>query len=169
MTILKLAKQEHFAQFIVNGVNATDAAIGAGYSERRAAITGCELLKDRNVSVRITELRALASERVTEKTGIDKAWVMNQLVEVVQMGKAAEPVRDNEGNPTGEYKQNLAAANKALELIGKEFAMFVDRKEVRTGPLDGLEHEELKALNEALSTLAEPSRFVPAGAGGTRH
>jgi phage terminase small subunit len=169
MAILKNAKYEHFAQLIVKGVNATEAAIGAGYGEKRAHISGCELLKNPKVSVRITELSALVSERVTEKTGIDKAWVMNQLVEVVSMAKAAEPVLDSEGNPTGEYKQNLGAANKALELIGKEFAMFVDRKEIRTGPLDDLEHDQLKALNEAIAALSEPSGFVASGSNSTRH
>lgn len=167
--MLKNPKHENFAQLIVKGASATDAATGAGYGEKRAAVTGCELLKDSKINVRITELRVMVGAKVTEKLGIDKAWVMNQLVEVVQMGKAVEPVRDAKGNPTGEYKQNLAAANKALELIGKEFAMFVDRKEIRTGPLDGLDHEELKALNEALVTLAGSDRIIPVGTGSTRH
>lgn len=153
MGILKNAKHEHFAQLIVKGVTATEAALTAGYSPRRAEVTGCELRKDRKISVRITELSALATERATEKTGVDKAWVMNQLVEVVKMAKQAEPVRDAEGNPIGEYKQNLAAANKALELIGKEFAMFVDRSEVRTGPLDDASTEVLLKLRKELEGM----------------
>ena len=167
--MLKNPKHEHFAQLVANGVTNTEAAKTAGFSERRAMVTGSELAVRPEVIGRIAELRVMVTERITEKTGNDKAWVMSQLVEVVQMAKAADPVRDNEGNPTGEYKQNLAAANKALELIGKEFAMFVDRKEVRTGPLDGLEHEELKALNDALTTLAAPGCIDPAGASSTRH
>lgn len=169
MPILKNARHEHFAQLAANGVTNTEAAKTAGFSEKRAMVTGSELATRPEVIGRIAELRVMVTERITEKTGIDKAWVMNELVEVVKMAKAAEPVRDNEGNPTGEYKQNLGAANKALELIGKEFAMFVDRKEVRTGPLDGLEHEELKALNDAIEAITESGRVVAAGAGSTRH
>jgi phage terminase small subunit len=169
MGILKNGKHEHFAQLRVKGVSATEAAIGAGYSERRAAVTGCELLKVRNVIVRITELTELAMERATEKTGIDKAWVMTQLVEVVSMGKAAEPVTDAQGNPIGQYKQNLAAATKALELIGKEFKMFVERKEVLTGPLDSLEHEELKAIKDAISAITEAGIAFTPSISSTRH
>lgn len=169
MGILRNAKHEHFAQLIVKGVSATDAAAGAGYAEKRAQITGSELLKNSMISVRITELRALASERVTEKTGIDKAWVMNQLVEIVHMGKALEPVIGKDGETTGELKQNLAAANKALELIGKEFAMFVERKEIRTGPLDDLEHDQLKQLQDALNELSSPVQSVAASTSSTKH
>ena len=169
MGILTNSKFEHFAQLIASGKNATEAARTAGYSEKRAQVTGSELLKNSMISVRITELRKLAPERATEKTGVDKAWVMQQLVEVVQMGKAAEPVRDAEGNPIGEYKTNLAAANKALELIGKEFNMFVDRTEVRTGPLDGVAHDDLKQFNDAISALLITQQVAPGSAGQTRH
>ena len=50
-----------------------------------------------------------------------------ELVENVKMAKRAVPVFDREGEPTGEYEQQLAAANRALELIGKELGMFVDQ------------------------------------------
>lgn len=47
----------------------------------------------------------------------------------------AEAVLDAEGKPTGEYKYNGSVANRALELLGKERGMFIDRKEVG-GPGD---------------------------------
>ena len=172
MTMLKNAKHEHFAQCMAKGVTATEAAVTAGFAEKRATVTGSELLARPEIKVRITELQRLATERVTEKTGIDKAWVLKELVEVVKMGKQAEPVLDNEGNPVGEYKQNLGAVNKALELVGKELGMFIDRSEVRTGPLDSMEHEELKAMQDAIRQLRTDGpaiRAVTEGAGITRH
>jgi hypothetical protein len=42
----------------------------------------------------------------------------------------AVPVLDKEGNPTGEYQYNGFVANKALELLGREIGMFVERHEV---------------------------------------
>jgi phage terminase small subunit len=170
--MLKNIKHEHFAGLVAKGVNATEAAVTAGFAEKRACVTGSELLKRAEVAVRIAELRQIATERFAEKSGIDKAWVMNELVEIVKMGKQAEPVLDKDGEAIGEYKQNLAASNKALELIGKELAMFVDRSEVRTGPLDAMEHDELKALKDALESLkpgAAITNFVAQGVGSTRH
>jgi hypothetical protein len=37
------------------------------------------------------------------------------------------PVLDRDGRPTGEYRYEGQVANKALELLGKEIGMFVDR------------------------------------------
>ena len=37
---------------------------------------------------------------------------------------------DSRGKPTGEYRYDGPTVNRALELIGKEFRMFIDRKEV---------------------------------------
>lgn len=167
--MLKNAKHEHFAGQVAKGVTGAEAAVIAGFSQRRAIVTASELLARPEVKARIAELNVIIAERVTEKTGIDKAWVMNQLVEVVAMGKSAEPVRDAEGNPIGEYKQNLAAANKALELIGKEFSMFIDRSVVQTGPLDGVEHEDLKQINDAINTLLQASGVVAQSPSSTRH
>ena len=41
----------------------------------------------------------------------------------------ARPVIDRAGNPTGSYVYNGAAANRALELLGKELGMFIERRE----------------------------------------
>jgi phage terminase small subunit len=172
--MLKNPKWEHFAQLMAKGVTATESAVTAGFAEKRATVTGSELAAKPEVRGRIAELQRLATERVTEKTGIDRAWVMNELVEIVKLGKTGEPIINSDGEPTGEYKaaQNLAASNKALELIGKEFSMFVDRSEVKTGPLDGLDHADLQSMKDAINEIrayAEPVGVVAKGAGSTRH
>ena len=96
---------------------------------------------------------AQTASAAVEKAGLSKGWVIAQLMENVSMAKSAEPVLDAEGNPAGEYKQNLSAANKALELLGKEVGMFVDRKEIRTGPLDGLPPEDASSLLETINAI----------------
>ena len=173
ISMLKNKKHEHFAQMIAGGKNPQQAYIIAGFSEKGAAQSANRLLKVANVELRIAQLiktiEEPSRERAIEKAAVDKAWVLNQLIEVVHMAKATEPVRDAKGEVTGELKQNLAAANKALELIGKEFSMFIDRKEVRTGPLDDLEHEELKQLQNALNELTQPSGLVGQGKNRTTH
>lgn len=157
MGVLRNAKHEHFAQLVSKGETPPRAYVIAGYSEHGAAQSANRLLKDAEVCSRIAQLREAVEkpsrERAIEKAAVDKAWVLSQLVENVNMGKQAEPVRDNEGNETGEYKQNLAAANKALELIGKELGMFIERKEVRTGALDALPTSELEAMENAIDAI----------------
>jgi hypothetical protein len=165
---LKNAKHEHFAQLVSNGESATQAYILAGYSKNGAGQSAGQLLKRPEVSSRIAYLRLKKEakheekvQKVVEKAGLTKEWVIQQLMENVVMGKAAEPVYDNEGKPSGEYKQNLAAANKALELLGKEIGMFIERKEVRTGPLETLPPDEAKALMETIDAI-QRARTQPA-------
>jgi phage terminase small subunit len=79
------------------------------------------------------------------------------LVENVERAMQAAPVLDAKGNPTGEYRYNGGVANRALELIGKENGMFVDRKEVGgPGAFAELNDEELQqAIIEQTRELAE--------------
>lgn len=148
-------KQERFClAYIETGGNATEAYRrtynASRMKETSINVNASKLTSDAKVAQRIKELRAEVTAPAIKKLEISKEWVLQQLVENVEMAKQAEPVRDEEGNPIGEYKQNLAAGNKALELIGKELGMFVDRKEVRTGALDEMTHEEKQAAIEVV-------------------
>ena len=174
MSVLKNAKHEHFAQLVAGGKTPPVAYVTAGYSEAGAAQSANRLLKNADVTLRIAQLRRAVEEpsreRAIEKAAVDKAWVLQELIEIVKMAKQAEPVRDAEGNPIGEYKQNLAAANKSLELLGKELGMFVDRSEVRTGPLDGLSQDELREFQDAIQSVrASGAQAVTGDAGQVRH
>src|SRR5262249_8271943 len=88
-----------------------------------------------------------------------------KLVENVERAMQAEPVRrkagDTEQQLAGEYVYNGSVANKALELIGKEIGMFVDRKEIgEPGEFSRMSDEELEAF------LAQPIESVLNGANG---
>ena len=85
-------------------------------------------------------------------------------------------VLDSEGNPTGVYQHQPMAANKGLELIGKELGMFKERIE-HSGPLGApieissldprllaLNDEELGGTEERVAAKSAGSR----GAGGGR-
>lgn len=74
-------KQELFAREYLKDLNATQAAIRAGYSEKSAAAQGCENLIKPNVAERIIELK---NER-NDEVGIDAAYVLRRLVEIDQM------------------------------------------------------------------------------------
>lgn len=168
MPVLLNAKHEFFAHRVAEGMKPVDAYVLAGYSKNGADQSSSKLLKKTEIQARVTELMSNIAKVAIEKTAISKTWVLEQLVENVRMAKAAEPVLDNEGNPIGEYKQNLAAGNRALELIGKEIGMFVDRKEIRTGPLDAVPFDEKVAALDMIQ--AEIKRRKQAHeSGGTVH
>ena len=171
MPLLKNKKHEIFAGLVANTGNARQAYISAGYSPNGADPSASKLLKSTKVAARVAELREFVIDAVTNIAVTDKAWVISQLIENVKMAKAYEVMSDKEGAVTGEVKQNLAAANKALELIGKELGMFIDRKEVRTGSLlDEVPHDELKELERMLrADRTGSSAALASAATGTKH
>jgi hypothetical protein len=167
-------RQEKFARAIADGMTQADAYRAAYSASKMKDETiwnsAYKIMQKGEVAARVKAIRDDLAARITEKTSIDKAWVMVKLVKVVEMGMQAEIVKDDDGKVLGDGEpQNLNAANRALELIGKEFGMFIDRKEIRTGALDGLEHSQLKAINDAIEALSEPGSFDATGTGSTRH
>lgn len=74
-------KQELFAREYLKDLNATQAAIRAGYSEKTANEQASRLLANVNVQSFVASLKA---ERV-EQVGIDAAYVLRRLVEIDQM------------------------------------------------------------------------------------
>lgn len=74
-------KQELFAREYLKDLNATQAAIRAGYSVKSAQEQASRLLSNIMVQSRISELKADRNEEV----GIDAAYVLRRLVEIDQM------------------------------------------------------------------------------------
>jgi phage terminase small subunit len=145
-------KHEHFAHLIAKGKSPAQAYVLTGYSNNGALQSAHRLLRNPDVAARVEELKTAVSERQVEKIALDRAWVIAMLIEIVKRAMQVEPVRDREGNPTGQYVYQGAAANKALELLGKEIGMFQTKHEASGSvPL-----AEIKArLNAARQRLAE--------------
>lgn len=122
------AKQEAFCEEYMIDLNATQAAIRAGYSESTAAAIGCENLTKPNIAEYISKLQAKRSD----KTELDAQWVIERLQRVHDRCMQEEAVTDADG-PTGEYRFEHSGANRSLELLGKHIGMFVDKKEI-SGP-----------------------------------
>lgn len=74
-------KQEMFCREYLVDLNATQAAIRAGYSEKTAPVIGSENLTKPNVQDRIAELKGERNAKVE----IDAAYVLRRLVEIDQM------------------------------------------------------------------------------------
>ncbi|MGY0150073.1 terminase small subunit [Edwardsiella tarda] len=65
-------------------LNATQAAIRAGYSEKTAEQQGYQLLQKTSVQERISNLKSMRNEQVS----IDAAYVLRRLTEIDQMDVA---------------------------------------------------------------------------------
>ena len=74
-------KQEMFCREYLIDLNATQAAIRAGYSEKTARALGSENLTKPDIQNRIAELKAVRNEEVS----INAAYVLRRLVEIDQM------------------------------------------------------------------------------------
>ncbi len=114
-------KQQRFvAEYLVD-LNATQAAVRAGYSEKTAYSVGHENLKKPEVAAAIQE----AMEARSQRTEIAQDWILEQLKLVYEASIEARPVYDKNGKEKG-FSFNPAAANRALELLGKHQGMFTD-------------------------------------------
>lgn len=141
-------RQERFVAEYVVDRNATQAAIRAGYAPVSAHVHASRMLKDAKVAARVAEAQAA----VAAKLEITQEWVLDRLVENANRAMQAEPVLDHEGEPTGEYRYDGNVANRALELVGKQIGMFVERREIgRPGAFAGLTPEQKQEKVKALA------------------
>jgi hypothetical protein len=143
-------KHEHFAHLVTKGERPARAYVLCGYSEKGALQSGNRLLRKADVAARVEELKMAVSERQIEKITVDRAWVVAMLTEIAIRAMQVEPVRGREGNPTGQYTFQGSVANKALELLGRQFGMFQPQ------PDPGPDVQELMArINSGRERVAE--------------
>lgn len=124
-------KQKRFADEYLICLNATQAAITAGYSEKTAQEQGSRLLSNVMVSAYIKERQ----QELSKKTELSQEWVLEKLKECVSKSMQEEEIKkwDYEDRcmvGTGEYIYDSRGATRALELIGKHLGMFKDKLEL---------------------------------------
>ena len=150
--MLSNPKWEAFAAAYAEHGNGTRAAITAGYAPgdngASAAQRAVALLKKVEIKKRIDQIREGLRKKAVSATSLNRAWVLEKLKE------NAEDALE---------RGDRAAANRALELLGKEIGMFIDKRMVLTGPLEALDARQLQRL-VALAEAAEAGRLALPGA-----
>lgn len=137
MPILENPRHERFAQGLAAGKSADEAYKDAGFKPDRGHAS--RLAANGNVQERVQELLGRAAEGVV----IDRQWVLERLVTNANRAMQVEEIKKPDGSGTGEFKYEGSVANRALELVGKELGMFVDRSEVgKPGEFDDLTVEQ---------------------------
>lgn len=161
-------KQKRFVEEYLIDLNATQAAIRAGYSPKAAYSIGSENLRKPEIRACIEKAMAERSKR----TGINQDRIIIELAKIGLLNpknlinfdeatvkeEATEedlaaissirvkrfPTKDGEGV---EREVKMYDKTKALELLGRHFGMFKDKVEV-----SGLE-EEKKKLDDILQQI----------------
>lgn len=105
-------KQEMFCREYLVDLNATQAAIRAGYSEKTAPVIGSENLTKPNVQDRIAELKGERNAKVE----IDAAYVLRRLVEIDQMD-VIDIIKDDGGlRPVTEWPKAWRTTLNGLDV-----------------------------------------------------
>ena len=113
-------RQQKFAEFMASSGNQTESAIMAGYSPKRAHVTGSELVRNRNVSEEIIRSRG----RIEEELGIDPLWCARKYVD---LSKSAEQAG------------NYSAARGCLDSLAKLMEWFPKEEKKSGGSEFGIE------------------------------
>jgi len=145
-------KQQRFVDEYLIDLNATQAAIRAGYSAKTASAQGFENLRKPDIASAIAEQQ----RKVSTKLELSAEWVLERLVENVDRAMQAAEIKNPDGTGTGEYKYEGNVANRALELIGKHIGMFKERVE-HSGPNGGPIQTEVSARDVLAGKLARLS------------
>lgn len=138
-------KQERFCQEYLIDLNATQAAIRAGYSAKTANEQGARLLVNVSIQKYIQDLQ----EGIKKRNQISVDEIMQNLIEVKNRCMQNVPVMyydkidkewKHEGADIGEplYKFDSQGATKALDLLGKIVGAYEkdnNQKVVNTAPI----------------------------------
>ena len=119
-------KQDSFVQEYMIDLNATKAAIRAGYSKNNADKIGSRLVGNSRVAEAIRE----AKEECARRTGLTADYVIQSLMDVVRRCMGGSPVLNMSGKQVVDennmplWKFDSSGANRALELLGKHIGLF---------------------------------------------
>lgn len=120
-------KQQRFADEYIICLNATQAAIKAGYARRSAGQIGEQNLKKLEIKSYIDErLEQLKSEKVA-----DQREVLEFLTSAMR-GEVTEPLAILDGDGMQrlvDVRPNVATRKAAAELLGKRYRMWTDKVE----------------------------------------
>lgn len=145
MPVLSNLKWERFANHLVKGKTQPEAYKLSGYRGKYPDKAASAIAQNPGVKARVDELKARIERRSTaqaiDATAITKEVIMRALWENAEAGKS--------------IRGGSAVRNRALELIGKEIGMFVDREAAKAPALEDLSTADLERLLGPVDAVPE--------------
>lgn len=134
-------RQDRFCSAYVNSNSASEAyrqVYDCSRSKPAAIrVNASRLLLNPNVQHRLAQLKAARDAQ----TSLSRQWVLDRLMEHAEVCLGKKKIKLTKANRDGQTIEieatmhDQSAANRALELLGKEAGMFIDRRETG-GPGD---------------------------------
>jgi len=135
------AKQQRFCEEYLKDLNASRAALRAGYKTANPNRVGYELMQKEGVRFALDGLMADRAEKVK----VDANFVIQKVLKSLERA---------------ESKENETAVLRAAELLARHLGMFVDKTEI-SGPeagaieLEKRRKEDLDAFTSSIARLAK--------------
>lgn len=157
-------RARRFAEAYARSGNATQSAIKAGYSKKRAHVTGSELVADRRIQELINS--KLIKREVHAETTYQNLITLSEVA--MEEVKNARDTKDFE-----RLSHAIDSARRTLETVGKSEGLFVQKIE-HSGEIKGQEvsvtvnvnAEEIEArLQRRLAVLHRGGPLAPGGNG----
>lgn len=151
-------RQLKFIEHYIEHGNATHAYRYAGYATEGMKETtvwrrAFDVLHNGKVQAKINETKLRAEQKIERTITLNKAYVLNGLVEIAETGLGRKKLRKSVITSEGKeveveaLQPDRAVAARAFELMGKELSMFIDRKEIGgPGDFDRMNNDELDAF-----------------------
>jgi phage terminase small subunit len=154
-------RQQAFVEEYLVDLNATQAAIRAGYSARRAAEIGYQLLQKTPVSEAVARAKAersartgITADRVLEELGALAFANMGQFAEWGPGGVTFRPSDGVDPRAVAEVKESVNRYGSnlgiklhdkvaALKLAGQHVGLFGDRTDDSSPPVKGYDKDDL--------------------------
>lgn len=150
-------KQNRFVQEYLKDLNATQAAIRAGYSERTASAVGYENLRKPQIEKALAE----AMQQRCERTKIDADYVLKRLVEIDQMDIADILAEDGSLLPVTTWPKvwRTTLSGMDVQTLGSKEDLSILKKVKWPDKVKNLEllgkHVTVQAFNEKSSVSGE--------------
>ncbi|MBS4900244.1 MAG: terminase small subunit [Clostridiales bacterium] len=137
-------KQELFCQEYLKEMNATQAAIKAGYSEKTAYSQGQRLLKNVEIKSRIKSIREqIQNENIATIKDIEEFLSLSMNGEIDE--EIVLVVGEGDGFSKIEKARKQIALKdrlRAAELLGKRYGLFKDKVDMEITPVTILDDVE---------------------------
>lgn len=151
-------QQEAYCRARALGMSKSESINMIGMSDQSDTATKWE--KIHGVQKRIQELAEMITENSILKNGLDRGWIISRLMSVANRCMQAEPCKDKDGKPTGEFRFDSAGANRSLELLGKTLRMFEGKEKETTNEYSNLSDDEIARIATELAAATGLTEYI---------